>query len=242
MARTQFKLTVGALVNNSFGIYFRNFVPFVLLGALVFAPWIALQFLAPPETEGELIVRNLVNLIVYYLSMFVLTGALTYGVVQQLRGQPAGIAQALSQGLKSFTRVLGTSMLCGARIILFSLLLLVPGIIEMFRLYVAIPAAVMEGKDASSSVARSNQLTEGSRMTLFGGVFVMSLLTGLVGAIIGFVYATSTPDFDPNDPWLSSGIQVVFAPLGATLNAVAYFLLRKGKENVDAKEIAAVFD
>lgn len=242
MAPTQFKLSVGALVSNSLGIYFRNLIPFVVLGAIVLAPWILLRLTL--MEDPQVVWAPAAGLLLQSVLGFVLTGALTFGVVQQLRGEPAGIAAALSTGLQSFGRVLGTAFMCGIRILLWSLVLYIPGIIESIRLFVAIPAAVMEGKGASASIERSVRLTDGSRWPIFGAWFLTMLIGwGLVFVCV-FLLTSSTGSFEDaaNHAWIDIGVALLVTPFSATMGSSAYFLLRKGRENVDAKQIAAVFD
>jgi uncharacterized membrane protein len=177
------------------------------------------------------------------LLTFVLTGAVTFGVVQQMRGQPAGIGPALSRGLQSFFGVLSTGLLCGIRIFLWSLLLWVPGIVESVKLYVAIPAAVMENKVGSEAISRSERLTDGSRWPIFGGWLVILLVPILTMMGLGFALAAGNDDEELRLPlWIELGIAVLFNTLAATMAAVCYFLLRQGRENVDPKQLAAVFD
>ncbi len=240
MARTQFSLTVGALVSTSLGIFLRNLIPFVVLAAVVLSPWIVFRLTVMEDPTN--IWAPFVGMILQSVLGFVLTGALTYGVVQQLREQPAGVAQVLNVGMQSFLRVLGTSLLCGVRIFLFSLLLWVPGIIETCRLFVAIPAAVMEGKGAGASIDRSIRLTDGSRWPIFGAWLLMLVVAIGLGAVGGFMIGAMDPEQLRGVVWLELGIALLVTPFSATMGSAAYFLLRRGKENVEPKQIAAVFD
>lgn len=237
-----FRLPVGHLVGSSLGIYFRNLIPFTFLGALVMSPWIALRLywagLPSEQQGGPMLLSVLLQSVLGYL----LTGAVTYGVVMQLRGEPAGLAACLSKGAGSFFRVLGTGLLCGLRIALWSLLLLVPGIIETVRLWVAIPVAVMEDKAGSVAAQRSVDLVRGSGWPLFAA-YALVLLLGFGLLFVGaFLMAAMQADSDPESPWLDIVLTVPLQAFGATMMSVAYFLLRKGKENVDAAAIAKVFD
>jgi hypothetical protein len=252
MARTHYVLSIGDLVGKSLSIYFRNILPFTLIAAAVLSPWIAFEFwfdayadgLSVENEDAALIIAlgGLGSLIFQTALAFMMTGALTYGVVQQLRGEPASVAEALNQGVASFFRVLGTSLLVGLRVVLWSLLLYVPGIIEQVRLYVAIPAAVMEGKSAGEAVERSVRLTDGSRWQIFGSWMLIGVLGAVIGGILGASLFMLNDGFDPDSPWVGVIAQLLLTPFGATMGATAYFLLRMGKENVDAKQIAAVFD
>ena len=88
MARApRFTLSVGTLVGKSFGTYFRNFVPFTLLAVLVMSPWIAYRLFlddALAEARGELgalLLLSLGNWFLQVLLSFVLSAAVTHGVV-----------------------------------------------------------------------------------------------------------------------------------------------------------------
>lgn len=253
MARTHYVLSIGDLVGKSLSIYFRNIVPFTLIAAAVLSPWIAFvlwfdgysQELVDAGDEDAVLtvaLGGLASLIAQTTLAFMMTGALTFGVVQQLRGEPASVAQALNQGVAAFFRVLGTSLLVGLRVLLWSLLLYIPGIIEQVRLYVAIPAAVMEGKTAGAAVERSVRLTDGSRWQIFGSWMLIGVLGAVLAGILGAALFMINDGFDPENPWIEVVAQLLLTPFGATMGATAYFLLRMGKENVDAKQIAAVFD
>jgi len=240
MARQpQFKLSLGKLVSKSFAIYFRNIVPFLLLSAVMLSPWVAMQLLYPPYPEE--LGMNLFQMLLMTLLTYMLTGALTYGVVQQMRGQPAGMGEAVAKGMQAFGRVLGTGIICGLRIMLFSLLLWIPGIWEQCRLYVALPAAVMEGTSGSAAAERSVRLTDGSKWQIFGSWFVIYSLPIIILFIIGFTSTSMDPEL-ALPWWLEIAMQLIFAPLSAVAMSVCYFLLREGKENKSIEELAAVFD
>jgi uncharacterized membrane protein len=257
MARaTPYSLSVGQLVSRSIALYVGNLLPFTLLGAVFLLPWIALhvydhpmleQAARTPPRRGEAppigpAFLPLAELILQSLLSYLLTGAVTYGVVQQLRGQPAGMAQAISKGLSSFGRTFATGLLCSLRIFLFTLLIIIPGIIQQVRLYVAIPVAVMEGKGAADAVARSRTLTDGSGWQIFGS-WLLIFAIGFGLGIVGFFLMHGAGSGAERTPvWFDIAVELIVGPFAATMMATAYFLLRQGKENVDPKDIAAVFD
>jgi hypothetical protein len=263
---TPHSLSVGQLVGRSTGIYLRNLLPFTLLGVMFLAPWIALDLCVdkvldeppmprryaqyiPREPDLGVMLLPLASLILQSLLAFLLTGAVTYGVVQQLRGQPASLAHAVSKGLSSFARVCSAAFLCSLRILLFSLLLIIPGIVQEVKLYVAIPAAVMEDVGGRAAMARSRGLIHGSGWQIFGAWLLSAVIgfgLGMLGVAVDFMAHDKASAFPPHEyrapVWFDIAIQLVVGPFSATMMATAYFLLRQGKENVDAKQIAAVFD
>lgn len=244
MARTPpFSIRFGELVSKTLSAYFRNIAPFTVLAVLVFAPWIACVFLFPesPDPENPSFGRNIGMFLLQTLLSYVLIGAVTFGVVQQMRGEPQSFGTSIASGLRSFFGALGTGLLCGLRIMIGLILLWVPGIIESIRLYVAIPIAIIEGITGPRAVERSINLTAGSRWPIFGAVFLMGVVTIGLGALGGFMIGTT---FDADSyalQWLEIVVTVVTSTFSATLAAVCYALLRHGKENVNAKDLAAVF-
>ena len=75
----------------------------------------------------------------------------------------------------------------------------------------------------------------------FGAVPLFTLVT--VGGLMVLVFLLAGMFREGEFPaWIEVAMNVVVAPFGATMPAVCYFLLRTGKENVDAKDVAAVFD
>jgi len=238
--RASFNLSVGEIIGTSFSVWFRNLIPFSMLSAIAMAPWVVVMLMAIDQgDENTMVVMLLVATLLGMLLMYVLTGAVTFGVVQQLRQKPTGFADVLNQGMKRLLPVLGTAFLAGLRILLFTLLLVIPGIIEFMRLYVAVPAAVMEGKSGGAAIERSIKLTNGSRWPIFGAVVVLWILQNIVERVSAVLLAAADPMVGV---WSSIGIAIVLAPLSSCAIAVTYYLLRSGKEQVAPQEIAAVFD
>lgn len=244
MAReSRFQLSLGSLLSQSFAVYLRNLIPFLLLGTVVFVPWIALRYFGAQAERANQVPINLLATLLQMLLAQLLTGALTYGVVQQLRGQRAGVGALLSHGVSSFFRVLGTGLLSGL-VIGLGMLLIVPGLIFAVRYYVAVPVAVMEGHAGTEAMGRSKSLVAGSGWVVFGAFLVVALIAAVLGGVVGAVLA-----FQPDGSlekameslWFEVPINVFSNTFGATIMSVAYFQLRKGKENIDAEQVANVF-
>lgn len=245
MARTPtFTLSVGKLVNNTLATYLRNVVPFTVLAALVLLPWIVFRLYFGDDPNNPAL--PLGSMLLQGLLSYVLTGAVTYGAVQHLRGRPAPLGETISKGLQVFGRTLGTGIICGLRIFGFTLLLIVPGIMEIMRLFVAIPVAVIEGKDVATSIERSKALTDGSRWHIFGGGLLIYLIAFLLLGLATFVsvmfFSANVADARSSAVWIEILVALFANSFYATMMAVCYSMLREGKENVDPKQLAAVFD
>lgn len=245
MAReSRFQLSLGSLLSQSFAVYLRNLIPFLLLGTFVFVPWIVLRYFGAQARVADPRPIEVLSGLVQMLLAQLLAGALTYGVVQQLRGQPAGVGALVSHGASSFFRVLGTGLLSGLVIGLGLVLLVVPGLIFAVRYFVAVPVAVMEGRAGTEALARSKSLVDGNGWVIFGSFLVVMVITAVLGGVVGAVLA-----FQPDGSlekaleslWFEVPITVFSNTFGATIMSVAYFQLRKGRENIDAEQVANVF-
>lgn len=238
---SRYNLPVGGLIGKSISIYFGNLVSFVMLAAVTLSPWIVARFWFEqnPSQSGVFLL-----FVLQHLGTQVLTGALTFGVVQRLRGKPTDLGQVLSVGVKSFLRVLVVGIVYGLLVFLGLLLIAVPGLILMTVYYVSLPVAVLESKGVGAAMRRSSDLTRGNRGQIFAAVLLWALVW--IGGIflIGFAFAAiaGARGGEAQPAWLEVAINLVLVPLGATMPAVCYFLLRTGKENTDAQQVAAVFD
>ncbi|MFN9755620.1 MAG: hypothetical protein ACK58X_04315 [Planctomycetota bacterium] len=232
-----FRLRIGELVGRSFEVYLANLAPFLLLSAIVFVPGMLVTYAALSSGADNAPTLVLVAGILTALAGQLLTGALTYAVVQKLRGEPAPVAEVLSIGVRSLLRVLLVGIVTGVCIGIGMIFLIVPGMILMTWFYVAVPAAVVEriGLDA---MGRSRTLSEGSRWQIFGAV----LLLVLASAGLNWLLTQMTEGMGMAGLLLQFAVEVALGPLGATMAATCYFMLRVGKENVDASKLAAVFD
>lgn len=265
----RFSLDFGALFGTTFTMYFRNIVPFTILAAIVLSPWSALQFFIPDATRletreevftfamwglGSVLLQGVLNLLV--------TATLTHSIASQLAGKQVQLTQSVVDGMQSIGRALLTLLLvmlrCGIYVLaaavlsallasvvrglsIIALLLIIPAMVEFIRLFVALPVAVMERVGAVKSVRRSIDLTAGSRWQIFFAWLLLIIITAMIGGVIGALLVLVARDA-ANSPWVNILITVVFAPLGAMLAPVAYGLIRRGKEHIDADEIAATFD
>lgn len=238
MVRTApYKLPVGDLIGQTFSVYFRSFVPFVLLAAMVMVPWIVLRV----STEGSLDpALTAITGIVQTILGWVLTGAVTYGVVQQMSGKPAPFSELLRVGLQSILRVFVTGLVVGILVGLGTLAFVIPGIILTVVWFVAVPAAVIERLGVGAAMSRSAELTRGSRwQVFFGALFLGIVLIGVTG--IGLFLLAG--GFEGDTPiWFDIAIALVLTPFSAVMYSVCYVLLRQGKESLDVQQLAAVFD
>lgn len=261
---------VGEIIGQSFQTTVRNIVPFGIL-AIIAVVIIVIIFLivggifglSLPTTPGAmetemqapgvgffigLIVVGLLTFAVYMGVM----AAITYGTVQDLRGQPVGVGGLLQSAINLVMPVLGTFIVLLGVFLLAAIVAIILNFIPLLGalasialfvflyiiFWVVIPVAVVERPGPIASLRRSVDLTKGNRWRILGiilllilisiGVTIVSLLIAYLGAVLGGI--------------VQAVLNAILGVFGAVLIAVSYYRLRVAKEGVDIADIAKVFD
>jgi hypothetical protein len=247
---------VGNVLGSGFRIWMKNFVPFMVITALIYSPVLIWGI---SSVQGEMNIDRFLSAVktmqyvggLTILLNVLVSAALTYGVVMELQGQRASIGACISTGIVRFFPALGTGFLSLLCIIGGTFLLVIPGIIFYCMLYVAMQSSVLERPGVLGALKRSRELTKGHKFEIFGVVFVLGLisfgLTKLFQAVSlphlgdpGFVDETIRNL--PKYMYLNLVEQMILGSLSAVMGSVAYYFLRAEKEGTSASELAAIFD
>lgn len=232
------EFSAGSVLGPSFGIWLRNFVPFTLLIAFVHSPMIVYTYmvLTNDPTETDLVLWGRINMFVPNILNLIVSGALAYGVVQQLSKTPASMGACVTKGIQRLIPVFFIALLVGVLVFIGTLLFIIPGIILTCMLWVAVPAAVVERPGVMGALKRSASLTKGARWSIFLIVVVLFFVAVVGGVIVG----VSIDDWVVST-WVTYGFTIVLGGLNATTAAVAYYQLRLSKEGVDIEQLKQVF-
>ena len=241
---------VGRVLGTSSAVLFRNFISFGVL-ALVLNLLPLLVDLAggggfesatglSDSGDHSTWVFKILSWFVGVVVSGLVTAALSYGVFQNLRGEPAGIVSCLSNGFASILPVVVASLVFGILIVLGMVLFVIPGILIWLAYLLFVPAIVVEKRGIIDSFNRSAFLTKGRRWAILGAWLVFGVVA-MLGLALLMVVARL----------VSSGIallvlayvwQALITAFSAVMTAVSYYYLRVDKEGVAIDEIAAVFD
>ena len=236
--------TAGRVIGRAFSVWARNLPTLLLLGLIVNAPLIVWAGLALKPGQGpEFSVTTALMAPVALLLTFVLTGAVTFTVLQQLKGQRASVGAAVAVGLRRALPVIWLAIVAGLATAGAFMLLIVPGVIVICMLWVAVPVAVVEKPGALASMRRSSELTRGYRWHVLGVIAVMWLVgaagEGIARVVTGGAGGEAVA-------WLGFAVTQVVSSLTGTLGAVAaavgYHDLRVTKEGVDTESLLKVFE
>lgn len=249
--------SVGTVLSRALSTFGANVVPFTLLAGLIQLPtvlangWLLMASKdierlgdrVRPDDLQEFAAPMIVVLLLQLLLTPLSTAAVTFGVLQQLRGRHASFGDCINAGFSRMFSVLGVGIVAGIAVAGGSLLCCVPGIILSCGYYVAAPVAVVEGGGVMDSLRRSWWLTEGAKGTVFLILLCVGLGSGVLGNIVGFPFSgsTSTGAFAAHAV-LSGIVFAVTSAFGATCAATAYHDLRLEKEGASSESLAHVFD
>ena len=236
-----FAFSPGRVISASFGVLGRNLVPFVIVTFIISLPYLAIQTwldyaLAHAEPGSSLSGANFAIILVQSITFGLVQAALTYGTVQDLRGEHAGIGDCFRGGLARSGNIVSGAMQYGLLLGLATLLLIIPGIILYLRWWVFIPAMVIEKLETKASFERSKSLTAGRRWAILGLSAVIFVVE--MAVLFGVIWIA---------PGLAADIAVtllgvLFTTFTSVVAAVGYYHLRAEKEGVIVEDIAKVFD
>ena len=227
--------SVSEVLSDTCSIVFSNLLPFLFMAALVYAPVVAASVLVAAG-GGRLAV--VFDALVALLAAPLITGALTYGVAQELRKRQATVADCLRIGLGSTVHVLAISFLEGLALFFGFVACVVPGLFLLSALSVAVPVTIEERPGILASLKRSFELTEGVRLPIFG-VMILIIIAGALVQRALMYFLGGTP-FGGAIPL--AVVRMVDTIFEATAAAVIYYRLRSAREGVELSSLTSVFD
>ncbi len=239
-------LRVGAVLGRSLGIWFKNFIPFTLISLIAFSPLILylIVFLTQPLTLESVQTFQRIMPIGAILLGMIAAGGMTYGVIMQLRGQPASIGTSLRVGVSRMLPVLGVGLLSALFVALGVLALVVGAFVVLCGVWVAVPVAVVEKPGVMASIKRSWELSKGSRWSIFAILLIVGLVEAGLDQILqeGMLKSAKTVGEVKTYIAIILIIALIKMMYQSVTNAVTYHDLRTAKEGASVEELAAVFD
>lgn len=249
-------LDIGRVIRETFSVLGRNFATFALLAVIMTGLPTAVLYGAQGAfaTTGDItaffgprLLWTVLGALVAGVSGLILQAAIIHGTVSDLNERPVMVGDGLATGLRAFLPLFGIAICMSLAVSLGIMLLIVPGVLMALAWCVAVPSYVVEQRGVFASFERSAELTRGSRGAIFGlfvlyivAALVVEIVLGVVGGITNFV---SIGGFSPLTRLVVMPlIQVINALIGASGIAVLYVELRRIKDGVGPRGLAAIFD
>jgi len=230
----------------SFQSWFRNFVPFTALAAVLYAP--VFIYVATLDFESASSLDKVIDrLFLWPIYLVVglstlLAPMLIYRIVQDLNGVKVSLWTSIQHGVRGFLPAIVLA-------VIVNVLQEVPGggiasTILTCIWFVAAPAAVAEKLGPFAAFGRSAELTRGRRWGIFGVTF----LIGILAAILMFAWIVPSVSAATELSSVRTFAYVLVALFGVLhmftgiVEAVSYALLRQDKDGVSHDELARIFE
>jgi len=227
--------SVGSALSRSLSVWGRNLPFFLAVSFLAYVPMLVLSPGVP--TSGNDWILWLAGFAISITLSYVVTGFVTYSVLEQLRGRSPAPGASLAYGASRAGPLLLAAIFTAILIFAGFLLLIVPGIILAVRWTLVAPVVIAEkGVDPR---ARSSELTAGHRGAVFGLLF----LTGLIGGVLSGVMRVfvGLPINFVSKLLGQTVPQALVLSFTAVVYSVIYYQLRSEKEGIDIEQLTSVF-
>jgi hypothetical protein len=219
-------VSVGGILDQSFGLYQRFIWRFAATAAIVFAVLDLLSALSATSDSVEAgLLWALVGLVVSIVGTFWVQGALTEAVIDVRDGRiDTTISELFRRTQPRLPALIVAGLLASIGIGIGLIVLIVPGLYLLTRWAVIVPVIVVEGRRAGEAFSRSSQLTAGHRWTVLGVSVVTLLVYFILGGLASGFLRAILPEF--LGAWLGSlVVHSLFTPLLALAWTTMYFEL-----------------
>lgn len=226
------------IIDAAFQLYSRNFPLYFALGLLGSIP--ALFNIAGPRTMERFINLHTglftILAIVGVIVAFIMYGAYIFLTSELYHDRTVDLGQVLGKALSRFIPVFIAYLLSSIVITIGFFLLIIPGIILLFRLCLVLPVTVLEeDRRGTDPLYRSAALTKGHAWK----IFLMGLALFVI-LIAGFAIQKLFPALLPN----AIGMVVAYLaaaainPLVVVIGTLFYYDLRIRNEGYDIQALA----
>lgn len=240
-------LSLGEVLDTSFGIYRRLFAPLLVISAVTQAIPLAIGVFV--EAAGGMVQQPAVAMLGFGLAIVfgaVGTAASTFLVAETYLGGSLTTQEAVLRSTPFLGRLIASSLLVSLVAGMGLVLLIVPGLILLSGLFITPAALVLEDIAAPTlAMSRSWELSRGYRGKVLGALAAIFLLLVIPGVAIGAL-AVGTSDASAAETTLSVGamivqaaLQILVYPLIYVLTTVLYYDLRVRKEGFDLEMLAS---
>ncbi|MGQ0766418.1 MAG: YciC family protein [Gemmatimonadota bacterium] len=234
-------MSLSDLLDASFGVYRRLFVPLVFISTVAQAVPLSIGVFV--EMSGGMMARPGLSLLGTFLSLILThvgTAASTFMVAETYLGGTLTAQEAFRRAMPFVGRLVVLSFLSGLLYMVGLIALVVPGIIFICGLVVSAPAMVLEGQQSAiDAMRRSWSLTLGHKGRIFGALIVAFVLVLLPALALGTLVAMTTALTGSATAGLlvalllQAVLSVLIYPFIYVVATLLYYDLRVRKEGYD---------
>jgi hypothetical protein len=243
-------LSVGEIIDQSFGLYRRHFGPLFMVAMVTNGLPLLLNIYI---TSAGGVLANIPLSLAYLALAIVLSAVATVATVfivsESYLGRSITAGLAFDRAMPFIGRVIVLSILSPFVVLIGLLLVIVPGIILAGGLFLGPLVLVVENSaDAIAAMRRSFQLSRGYRGKLWGLICLLGLLIiipivalGFLAALVSFFFdleMAGNATFDVIATAVTGVVQIVIYPLFYCALTIAYYDVRVRKEGFDLEVLS----
>ena len=225
------------IVDAAIEVYRRNPVHFMLLTAMVHAPWLILQLVlvgnAPPTAA---IGTSILISIGTAASNFLMSAVVVQMASDLYLGRETDAFESIRRVGWKLPTAFVASLIQGALLVIGLTLLLFPAVYWGALYFAAIPAIVLERKGLFEGFGRSSQLSNGLKLHILstlGLVFIIRMAVTL-----GAVLLVSVVPSQAVKSVLTTLASIIIYPLSGISDALIYYDARIRREGFDIEMMA----
>ncbi|MBY6068987.1 hypothetical protein KUW17_19755 [Leisingera aquaemixtae] len=245
-------LGVGAIVGESFSIFFKHLVPVTLmalvpslLSLLASGAMIGVDVVfgtALPDFSTSFGVGLWVMALVLQIAFYSLTAALLVQLAYDAKlGRTIQLGRYVAPAIRAAVPIAILSLIAGVMVAVASIALIIPGLYVYAVFSVITPAVVIE-RVGFGGLGRSADLTKDYRWPILGVLILIGICIGIFNYIAAFAAGLTVE----SGQLVAALAYLIPSALGAGLSGVSvaliYARLREIKEGVSVDQIASVFD
>jgi uncharacterized membrane protein len=243
------KLSLGEILDVSFGLYRTLFLPLLVVTLVTRALPLALSVYI--QSAGGLFANvplYLASAIMSAVLGAIAAGASTFIISENYMGHQLSAGEAFGRAAPFVGRLVLLAILTAFIFFLGCMFFLVPGIMIGTGVALGTPALVLENlPGATDAMSRSWSLTRGYRWKVFGALAVVILLLSIPFIAVGSFAAASLPTSPSAGDMvgffgataIAAVLQTLIYPLFYAVLVVAYYDLRVRKEAFDLELLSA---
>ncbi len=126
----------------------------------------------------------IVGSLLYLAVSLLLFGPLEYAAAMLAKGKTVGLGEAFKATIANFGAYYWLYILFIVKVFLWSLLLIVPGIIMFNRYVLSGTVFFAEDKRGNAAIKRSSELVKGAWLTTYGGAWIWNIVSQGLAAIV----------------------------------------------------------
>lgn len=223
------------LVDAAFALYRRDPLPYILLTAFAYAPWLVLQLLI---TGGRVGVTgmNLVLILGTIIAYSIMSAALVRLASNAYLGEPMDLGAAIGDALPRVPSIIVAAIVKALLLGIGFALFLVGMLYVAARFFALNEAIILEHRGVGEAFARSGELSRGRKWHILGTLALVMIIYLLLSMAVTFAAALSGSEVVT--VVLSTAYVVVAYPLFGITETLLYYDARIRGEGYDIELMA----